>query len=76
MWKELASCLRLGKTIDSGLHRAMAAEKAHWRSVLTRVIECILFACYVSACPPESRQLRPCHQTPEKRSPALLAVCV
>uniref|UniRef100_A0A3Q0SEZ9 TTF-type domain-containing protein n=1 Tax=Amphilophus citrinellus TaxID=61819 RepID=A0A3Q0SEZ9_AMPCI len=43
MWKELASRLRLGKTIDSELQRAMAAEKAHWRSVLTQVIDCILF---------------------------------
>uniref|UniRef100_A0A665VMK7 DUF4371 domain-containing protein n=1 Tax=Echeneis naucrates TaxID=173247 RepID=A0A665VMK7_ECHNA len=43
MWKELASCLRIGKTIDSKLQRAMATEKAHWRSVLTRVIDCVLF---------------------------------
>ncbi|XP_013854989.1 zinc finger MYM-type protein 1 [Austrofundulus limnaeus] len=43
MWKELASRLCLGKTIDSELQRIMAAEKAHWRSVLTRIIDCILF---------------------------------
>uniref|UniRef100_A0A3B3XBU0 TTF-type domain-containing protein n=2 Tax=Poecilia mexicana TaxID=48701 RepID=A0A3B3XBU0_9TELE len=47
-WKEMASRLRLGKTIDSELQKTMAAEKAAmvcclWRSVLTRVIDCILF---------------------------------
>uniref|UniRef100_A0A3Q2EHW9 TTF-type domain-containing protein n=1 Tax=Cyprinodon variegatus TaxID=28743 RepID=A0A3Q2EHW9_CYPVA len=43
MWKEMASHLHLGKTIDSELQRTMAAEKSHWRSVLTRIIDCILF---------------------------------
>jgi len=43
LWNELASRLRLGKTIDRTLQRAIDAEKAHWRSVLMRVIDCILF---------------------------------
>jgi len=43
LWKELASRLRLGKTIDSTLQKAIEAEKAHWRSVLKRVVDCILF---------------------------------
>uniref|UniRef100_A0A3B5Q119 DUF4371 domain-containing protein n=1 Tax=Xiphophorus maculatus TaxID=8083 RepID=A0A3B5Q119_XIPMA len=34
---------RIGGAAPSELQRTMAAEKAHWRSVLTRVIDCILF---------------------------------
>ncbi|KAL2083833.1 hypothetical protein ACEWY4_019351 [Coilia grayii] len=43
LWKELASRLRIGKTIDSTLQRSIDAEKAHWRSVLKQVMDCILF---------------------------------
>lgn len=42
-WKELASCLSSGRTIDSDLQRLIEREKAHWRGVLTRILDSIFF---------------------------------
>lgn len=39
MWKELAARLSSGKTIDNDIQRALDREKAHWRGVLTRVVD-------------------------------------
>uniref|UniRef100_A0A3Q0T7S3 TTF-type domain-containing protein n=1 Tax=Amphilophus citrinellus TaxID=61819 RepID=A0A3Q0T7S3_AMPCI len=45
MWKELASRLRLDKTTDDELQRALAAEKAHWRSAVSKKVSGSLSWC-------------------------------